>query len=115
MKWDIDKDLAMYAIPGTLLDISVQRVSVDQSKWDELRVRPDKVDPTQQNVIAWCLAIGRFGGPKLFSHALTIREAHLRLRRSIKKLDVEGERIFGVKVKPKRKKFDRFKAMKARK
>lgn len=106
MQWDIDKALTEYAAPGVLLEQSITRVVVDQSLWKMHGLRPN-VDPTQQSVIAWCLSVGRYGGPKLFTYALTIREAHLKMRREVKNLDAEIAFAYGVNRKPKRKKFER--------
>lgn len=79
--------------------------------WERYGLRPN-VDPTKQDVMAWCLSLGRYGGPKIIAYALTIREAHLKVRRIIKELDPEAALTYGVRGKPKRKKFDRFKAKK---
>ena len=106
MQWDIDKALTEYNAPGVLLEKSVTMVVMDQALWKQHGLRPN-VDPTQQSVIAWCLSIGRYNGPKMLTYALTIREAHLKMRRFIKELDVDGALLYGVKGKPKRKKFER--------
>jgi len=111
MQWDIDKALIDFTAPGVILEKSITMAVLAQDVWKRYGLRPN-VDPTRTEVIAWCLALGRYNGPKLVTYALTIREAYLKMRRVIKDLDQEGAFLYGVKGKPKRKKFDRFKAKK---
>jgi hypothetical protein len=111
MKWDIDKALRDLAVSGVLLEKSVTMVLIHKEDWAKYGLRPN-VDQTTNELMVWCLAIGRYHAPKLAAYALTIREAYLKMRRAIKELDEKWADIYGVRRKPKRKKFDRFKARK---
>ena len=111
MQWDIDKALIDFTAPEVLLEKSVTMAVLTKDVWERYGLRSN-VDPTRTEVIAWCLAIGRYNGPKLITYAGSIREAYLKMRRVIKDLDQEGAFLYGVKGKPKRKKFDRINAKK---
>jgi hypothetical protein len=107
MKWDIDKAFADLTASDAILEWSVARVVVSKELWKQFKLNPVVTDPTVQAVMAWCLVIGRFGQPKIFIHALTIRECYLRARKVIKGLSVEEAHCYGVKGKLQRKKFER--------
>lgn len=108
MKWDIDKALASYGQPGVLVEHSIARVLIPKEQWKHHRLNPKPVEgPPADAVLCWSLGIGRWGQPKLFAIALTLREAHLRLRKLVLKLDPEQANLYGVRVRPKRKKFER--------
>jgi hypothetical protein len=107
MKWDIDKALESYGQPGVLIEHSVVRVLIHRGQWKNHRLNPKLTDPNQESVLAWSLGVGRWGHPKLFVMALTLREAHLRLRKIIMKMDQEPANLYGVRFKPKRNKFER--------
>lgn len=111
MKWDIDKALTVLAAPGVLLEKSITMVLLTRDVWGRYGIKPN-VDPTRNEVMAWCLSIGRYGELKLNTYALTIREAHLKMLRVIKKLTQEGAHFYGVRGKPKPKRLDRSKAKK---
>jgi hypothetical protein len=106
MQWDIDKVLTDFTAPGVLLEKSVTMVVLDQDVWERYGLKLN-VDPTRTKVITWCLTLGLYNGPKLITHALTIREAYLKMRKVIKGLTPEVATTYGVKGKPKRKKFER--------
>jgi hypothetical protein len=101
MQWDIDKALVDLTAPGFLLEKSITMAVLTQDVWKQYGIKPN-VDPTKREVMAWCLALGRYNGPKLITYALTIREAYLKMRRVIKDLDQEETFLYGVKGKAKK-------------
>jgi hypothetical protein len=107
MKWDIDKALADLTASDVILEGSIARVVVSKELWNKFKLNPVVRDPTAQAVAAWCLVIGRFGQPKIFTYALTIRECYLRARKTIQGFTEEQALQYGVKFTPKHKKFER--------
>jgi hypothetical protein len=94
MHWDIDKSLADLMTSETL-DPSITKVLVDRTLWKSYNVKPK--DSGQQSAMVWCIALGRHGCPKLMTYGLTIREAYLKARKSIKTLSAQDLGIYGLK------------------
>ena len=104
MKWNID--IALASLVGQEeRDFSLVRAVVDRSVWKQFQLRP-KVTEDQQSVMAWSLALGRHGGPKLIVYGLTIHEAYLKLRRACFALNEQEAGLYGVKYHKPFKKFE---------
>jgi len=108
MKWDIDKALATYAAPGALLEHSIARVLIPREQWRHHKINPklDK-DSKADAILCWSLGVGRWGQPKLFSIALTLRECHLRMRKAILRLGEGDLTAYGLRARPVRLKVSR--------
>jgi len=108
MKWDIDKALATYGQPGVLVEHSIARILLAKYLWKQHKIKPKlDADSKADAVLCWSLGIGRWGSPKLFVIALTLREAHLRLRKVLLGLSEEDQQRYGVQTRPRRPKLSR--------
>jgi hypothetical protein len=107
MKWDIDKALTELAAPGVMWQALIARAMVDRALWKKYNLNPKSVEAGKESILCWSLGLGRWHDPKIIIYALTIRELYLRARKIIKGLSTEEADYYGVKGKPKRKKFER--------
>lgn len=101
MKWDIDKALKAleldYIVPGT----SFNRVLLDVSLMEEKGLKPTAQEKGRECIRVWSMGIGRLLEAKEFFYARTIREAYLKARRFLKKLNPQELEVLGVQL-PKR-------------
>lgn len=105
MKWNIDT--ALIALSNSVeLDYTIHRAVVPRSLWGQYQLKP-KVPEDQQSAMVWGLTIGRPGGPKLMTYALTIHDAYLKIRRQCRVLSEEDANLYGVKYRKPFKKFER--------
>jgi hypothetical protein len=108
MKWDIDKALASYAAPGALVEHSIARILLAKYLWKQNKIKPKLDDESKADAtLCWSLGIGRWGQPKLFVVALTLRECHSRMRKVLLGLDDADRRRYGVQARPARSKTSR--------
>lgn len=101
MKWDIDKALKAleleYIVPGT----SFSRVLLDVGLMEREGMKPTAKEKEDRSIRAWCFGIGRLLEAKEFFYGRTIREAYLKARRFLKKLNSQQREVLGVQL-PKR-------------
>jgi hypothetical protein len=102
MKWDIDKALASLEDPKTA-GTDICRVMVDVTNPQllaDLRLSAPKTD--LKVLPAWVLCLGPMMGRKLMVYGWTIREAHLKARRDVKKMTLSMRQAYGLPTPKKR-------------
>lgn len=97
MKWDIDK--AIRALENAdAPDTSVNYVYTDIAFAESHGVKPTAEQRQRNGARLCCLAMGRTHASKIFAYGQTFREAYLKMRAAIKKMNRQDLDYFGVQI-----------------